>query len=274
MFTGKKLYSKLWISSRIVRSMCTQPALALVAVALQLLGGRGSTPSSTQGLSDPIPHPNRIDHRISRCTVRALAARRPRPSRVRASCQPRLSAEFNPERTPLIPLTPQSETEEVRSRTAHAHLISQISQASCRTARRRQRRPGTASMPPLWRTERKEAGAVTTRHSLRRFAHPPPTCHRRHPPRSCIAASATPDTASSCWPSLGRGTASRGVSLSGSGWQIAPATHFEIKDGFFGTRRRQLHRRRFGGRRAASTSTTRAIEIRALLSATSPAAER
>jgi lysophospholipase L1-like esterase len=145
---------------------------------------------------------------------------------------PRLSqlaslAEFDPERTPLIPLTPHR-TEEVAveppMRSIGKPVASLLEDAN----------GGLDQFyAALWRTERKEAGAVT------RVTH-----YGDSPTTADLITGDIRAQLQARFGDAGHGFIllakpwawyqHRGVSLSGAGWQIAPATHFEIKDGFFG----------------------------------------
>ena len=85
MFVAKGLYSA--VSETFARQpfYAHAAALAAVAVALQLLGGRGARPSSTRDSDDALPHSRGSYHRHAGRVARAAAARsRPR-SKVRVS---------------------------------------------------------------------------------------------------------------------------------------------------------------------------------------------
>jgi len=140
-------------------------------------------------------------------------------------------AEFNPERTPLLPLAPHR-TEEVAfeapMRSLLAKLVKPIEPLL-------QDANGGLDhfYAALWRTERKEADAVT------RVTH-----YGDSPTTADLITGDIRAQLQARFGDAGHGFIllakpwawyqHRGVSLSGSGWQIVPATRFEIKDGFFG----------------------------------------
>jgi lysophospholipase L1-like esterase len=149
---------------------------------------------------------------------------------------PRLSqlaalAEFDPARTPLTPLT-LHRTEEI------------VVEPPFRSMARSIAKPIAPLLDDanggldhfyaaLWRTERKEAGAVT------RVTH-----YGDSPTTADLITGDIRAQLQAQFGDAGHGFIllakpwawyqHRGVSLSGAGWQIVPATHAEIKDGFFG----------------------------------------
>jgi lysophospholipase L1-like esterase len=145
---------------------------------------------------------------------------------------PRLSqlaslAEFNPTRTPLIPLTPHR-TEEIAveppMRSTAKPIAPLLEDANGGLDR---------FYAALWRTERKEAGAVT------RVTH-----YGDSPTTADLITGDIRAQLQARFGDAGHGFIllakpwawyqHRGVSLSGAGWQVVPATHVEIRDGFFG----------------------------------------
>jgi len=146
---------------------------------------------------------------------------------------PRLSqlaslAEFDPGRTPLIPMTPHR-TEEIAIEPPIIHTLAKP------TAPLLEDSNGVLDRfyALLWRTERKEAGAVT------RVTH-----YGDSPTTADLITGDIREQLQARFGDAGHGFIlpakpwawyqHRGVSLSGAGWQIVPATHLEIKDGFFG----------------------------------------
>jgi lysophospholipase L1-like esterase len=163
-------------------------------------------------------------------TLGALSALLPRV--VPAIKGPSLSqltslAEFNPERTPLLPLTPHRTEEtaaEVPMRSIPQPIAPLLEDANGGLDR---------FYAALWRTERKEADAVT------RVTH-----YGDSPTTADLITGDIRAQLQARFGDAGHGFIllakpwawyqHRGVSLSGAGWQIAPATRFEIKDGFYG----------------------------------------
>jgi lysophospholipase L1-like esterase len=136
-------------------------------------------------------------------------------------------AEFNPERTPLLPLTPHRAEEaafEPPTRFIAKSIAPVLDDAN----------GGLDSFyAALWRTERKEDGAVT------RVTH-----YGDSPTTADLITGDIRAQLQARFGDAGHGFTllakpwawyqHRGVSLSGYGWQIAPATHSEVRDGFFG----------------------------------------
>jgi lysophospholipase L1-like esterase len=135
-------------------------------------------------------------------------------------------AEFNPERTPLLPLTPHraEETDLEPMRFIAKPLAPLLDDSNGGLDR---------FYAALWRTERKEPGAVT------RVTH-----YGDSPTTADLITGDIRAQLQARFGDAGHGFTllakpwawyqHRGVSLSGYGWQIVPATHPEIKDGFFG----------------------------------------
>ena len=161
-------------------------------------------------------------------TLGALLALLPRV--VPAIKGPRLSqiaslADFDPERTPLFPLTPHpAEVVEPPIRFIAKLIAPLLDDAN----------GGLDSFyAALWSTERKEAGAVT------RVTH-----YGDSPTTADLITGDIRAQLQARFGDAGHGYIllakpwawyqHRGVSLSGAGWQISPATHPEIKDGLFG----------------------------------------
>jgi lysophospholipase L1-like esterase len=149
---------------------------------------------------------------------------------------PRLSqlaslAEFDPARTPLLPLTPHRIEEtavEPPMRTLLAKLANPIAPLLEDSNGGLDR-----FYAALWRTERKETGAVT------RVTH-----YGDSPTTADLITGDIRAQLQARFGDAGHGFIllakpwawyqHRGVALYGSGWQIVPATHLELKDGFFG----------------------------------------
>jgi lysophospholipase L1-like esterase len=136
-------------------------------------------------------------------------------------------AEFDPERTPLLPLTPHR-TEEIAVEPPIRFMV-KPTPPLLEDSNGGMNRFYAA----LWRTERKEAGAVT------RVTH-----YGDSPTTADLITGDIRAQLQARFGDAGHGFIllakpwawyqHRGVSLSGAGWQIVPATHIEIKDGFFG----------------------------------------
>jgi lysophospholipase L1-like esterase len=144
---------------------------------------------------------------------------------------PRLSqlaslTEFDPVRTPLLPLTPHHRVEEVEPplRSLVDRIAPMLDDANGGLDR---------FYAALWRTERKEAGAVT------RVTH-----YGDSPTTADLITGDIRAQLQARFGDAGHGFTlvakpwawyqHRGVDLSGAGWQIVPATRPGIKDGFFG----------------------------------------
>jgi lysophospholipase L1-like esterase len=136
-------------------------------------------------------------------------------------------AEFDPDRTPLLPLTPHR-TEEIAVEPPIRFMV-KLTPPLLEDSNGGLDRFYAA----LWRTERKEAGAVT------RVTH-----YGDSPTTADLITGDIRAQMQARFGDAGHGFIllakpwawyqHRGVSLSGGGWQIVPATHAEIKDGFFG----------------------------------------
>jgi lysophospholipase L1-like esterase len=147
---------------------------------------------------------------------------------------PRLSqlaslAEFNPERTPLLPLTPHRSKEIEIAAEPPVRFLAKLNPPLLEDSNGGLDRFYAA----LWRTERKQADAVT------RVTH-----YGDSPTTADLITGDIRAQLQARFGDAGHGFIllakpwawyqHRGVSLSGAGWQIAPATHSEIKDGLFG----------------------------------------
>jgi len=145
---------------------------------------------------------------------------------------PRLSdlaalADFSPERTPLTPLTPH--------RLKEAEAVAPVLPRAVRIAPLLEDANGGLDRfyAALWRTERKQPSAVT------RITH-----YGDSPTTADLITGDIRAQLQARFGDAGHGFIllakpwawyqHRGVSLSGSGWQIIPATHFETRDGLFG----------------------------------------
>jgi lysophospholipase L1-like esterase len=134
-------------------------------------------------------------------------------------------ADFNPERTPLFPLRPHPPNEidppvhVIKKEIAHLLVDANGALDDFYAA--------------LWRTERKEPDAITR---ITHYGDSPTTADLITGDIRAQLQAHYGDAGhgfillAKPWAWYGH----RGVSLTGTGWQILPATHFDGKDGFFG----------------------------------------